>query len=133
MTSVYLQQTQGIGLSTLDRIYQVRLVDGNNLDQGRLEVYHNGTWGSVCDDYWSTKDAQVVCREIGLPVAGARASYYGQFEEGVGEIWMDNVTCSGSENNLSECGHAGWGTHNCGHDEDAGVICEGSKLARTLF
>ena len=106
----------------------MRLVNGNNMQEGRVEIYVNDVWGTVCDDYWSTKDAQVVCRELGLPVSGARVSYYGQFGEGVGKIWMDNVICSGSENRLSDCDQAELGDHNCEHHEDAGVICGKGKL-----
>ena len=43
----------------------VRLVDGMSENEGRLEVFHDGSWGSVCDDNFETNDAQVVCRQLG--------------------------------------------------------------------
>ena len=45
----------------------VRLVGGNNVTSGRLELRHNGVWGSVCDDEFGTEEGNVVCRMLGLP------------------------------------------------------------------
>ena len=101
----------------------LRLVGGNGVNAGRVEVYYNNTWGTICDDGWDLNDAAVVCRELGFPGA---ISYpcCAAFGQGAGPIWLDDVGCAGSGTSLSSCSHGGWGRHNCGHSEDAGVICQ---------
>ena len=101
----------------------VRLVGGSHSNEGRVEVFYGSTWGTVCDDSWDDNDAVVVCRQLGLPhgeVTVFNSAYFGQ---GSGEIWLDDIQCTGNERSISECAHAGWGNHNCGHQEDAGVLC----------
>jgi len=97
-------------------------VGGSDSCSGRVEVLYNGTWGTVCDDYWDLSDAAVVCREMGCGnVIEAKSDAY--FGEGSGQIWMDDVNCAGTESSLKNCTTRGWGTHNCEHSKDAGVIC----------
>ncbi|XP_071844175.1 antigen WC1.1-like isoform X6 [Apostichopus japonicus] len=101
----------------------VRLVGGSTPNEGRVEVYYNGIWGTVCDDNWDDVNAWVVCRQLGMGNHG-KATYSAFFGEGVGTIWMDRVGCAGDEVSLTECASRGWGVHSCGHHEDAGVYCQ---------
>ena len=90
-------------------------------------MYHNETWGTVCDDYWDLKEAAVVCTELdcGDPVEAVTA---GKFGTGLGPIWKNNFECIGSEFTLNNCTSTKWGDHNCDHSEDAGVRCSGNLL-----
>ena len=105
----------------------VRLVSGGIPNEGRVEVYYNGEWGTVCDDGWDLDDAQVVCRQLGFgPAVVARGdAYYGLVNSG--QIWLDELNCIGTELTIENCVHNGWGNHDCDHTEDASVECYASN------
>ncbi|XP_051976523.1 deleted in malignant brain tumors 1 protein-like isoform X2 [Xyrauchen texanus] len=109
----------------------IRLVNGINSCSGRVEVLHNGTWGTVCDNGWDLSDAAVVCREMGCGdvLEAKTGAYYGQ---GSGSVWMNDVMCNGSESTLMSCTSAGWITNTCTHNQDAGVSCRLIKLVNGL-
>ena len=101
------------------------LIDSND---GRVEVFFNGAWGTVCDSSWDFKDAQVVCRQLGKPFTTAqrtRAAFHGR---GEGRILLYGVNCNGYENNLAECDIGGWDANLCSHSSDAGVFCSDGKI-----
>ena len=109
----------------------IRLVNGSNPHNGRVEIYTNSTgglfnarWGTVCDDKWNFYDARVVCRQLGYPdaVAALQSSQYG---EGTVPILLANVSCTGHEPYLPICKHNGIGVHDCLHSNVAAVECLG--------
>ena len=100
----------------------VRLDDGPNKYEGRVEVYHISEWGTVCDDGWNLNNAHVVCNELGFgnAISVEYSAFYGQ---GRGRIWLDDVQCIGKEWTIGNCSHRGWGMEYCSHYDDVGVKC----------
>ena len=97
----------------------MRLAGGTSSREGRLEVYYNGTWGTVCDEGFTNSTATVVCYVLGFGYVGqVTCNHYGV---GSGPIWLDSVRCNGTETNIGNCRHGGWGQHNCVHSQDLSV------------
>lgn len=115
------RHTEDVSVECFDA--HVRLAGSGLAREGRVEVYHAGEWGTVCDDHFGDDAAQVVCREMGL--SGGRV-IQNRFGAGSGQIWLDDVRCSGNEARLSSCPSRAWGTHNCAHSEDVAVECHSS-------
>lgn len=103
-------------------------LSGNSLSTGRVEIFYDNQWGTICDDSWDMNDANVVCRQLGFPRASRTFSgaYHGQ---GSGPIWMADVGCTGSESSIYDCRHGGWGGNGCTHSRDASVECLSVRLA----
>jgi len=100
----------------------VALFGSGHAREGRLEVYHSGSWGTVCDDGFNDAAARVVCHSLGFGYVGGNKSAK-DYGVGTGTIWLDDVQCGGTESHLGECSHAQWGVHDCGHREDVAVLC----------
>ena len=130
---------------------EVRLVNGATENEGRVEVCYGNVWGTVCDDYWHTVDANVVCHQLGhqptgkhwilchevayselyvvLFTKGATVYYSAYFGQGTGPIFIHQLTCAGSESSLFQCYWTAYRyNYRCSHSEDAGVRCAGIIL-----
>jgi len=117
--------TSSLGACTTEG--EIRLVDGPSANIGRLEVCHDGVWGTVCDDRFSGVDGRVVCLQLGYsPVAKLSSGTY-SVSDNQQPIWLDDVQCDGSESDLTSCSHAGWGMDNCGHHEDVNIECAAAE------
>ncbi|XP_053474068.1 deleted in malignant brain tumors 1 protein [Ictalurus furcatus] len=103
----------------------LRLAGGTDSCSGRVEILYNSQWGTVCDDDWDMNDAEVVCRQLGCGKA-LSANQIAHFGLEGDPIWLDDVQCSGSESDITQCSHNGYGEHDCHHTDDAGVTCSGN-------
>lgn len=103
----------------------IRLAGDSSLSEGRVEVFVNGQWGTICDSGWTKQDAQVVCGQLGFGSSRAQPLGGGFFGEGTGPIFMEGVTCTGLESNIVTCSFRGFDHHTtCTHRQDAGVVCD---------
>ncbi|XP_019630689.1 PREDICTED: deleted in malignant brain tumors 1 protein-like [Branchiostoma belcheri] len=100
---------------------RIRLVGGSGPNQGRVEVRpaDSSRWGTVCNNGFDLKDAEVVCRMLGYP----NVYVVRPFGKGTGPIYIEDLQCDGTESSLFNCSHKGWRVHDCDHLDDVGVVC----------
>ncbi len=123
-------------------------MNGDSTDghEGKVEICFRGQWGTVCDDSWDYRDAEVVCRQLGFGTAGkfgtsnftptfhcfllrtGAIAYSGsRYGPGTGPVHLSEVGCTGSEDSLIDCDRKRFwdiSNSNCGnHLEDASVVC----------
>ena len=121
----------------LAKEFKLRLINGTDPhpNTGRLEIQHNGVWGTICDDFFDMNSATVACRMLGF--GGALAVYpRARLSQGSNSqpIWLDDVSCpTGSETTFAECGHSEFGITNCVHAEDVGIACYSEWSCWHLF
>ncbi|CAC5370694.1 DMBT1 [Mytilus coruscus] len=101
----------------------VRLVHGRSVSEGRLEIFHDNIWGTVCNNNFDALDAMVICRILGYKNAQPEVFQASKFGEGSSDIWMDNLSCNGDELDISNCSFNGWGNSSCTHSMDVGMSC----------
>ncbi|KAM4597668.1 lysyl oxidase homolog 3B-like, partial [Polymixia lowei] len=96
-------------------------------NEGRIEIFYKGEWGTICDDDFSLANANVLCRQLGF-VSATGWTHSAKYGKGQGKIWLDNVQCNGGEKSIDSCKSRGWGNSDCTHDEDAGVVCKDERI-----
>ena len=102
----------------------IRLAEGEYAYEGRIEVLYKGEWGTVCDDDFDDDDADVACKMMGMIKAKQWLNSNRHDRPGSGEIWLDDLECTGNESNLFDCTHSANGKY-CSHREDVWVYCDG--------
>ena len=75
----------------------------------------------VCSDFFDNNDATVVCKQLGF--SGVEEIVDVTVFGGGGLVVVDNLACSGNEDQLSDCGDIIWRFHNCATPKDVGLIC----------
>ncbi|XP_072166207.1 scavenger receptor cysteine-rich domain-containing group B protein-like [Diadema setosum] len=101
----------------------VRLVGGDYPDEGRVEVFYGGTWGTICTHEWSIEDAHVFCKQLGHPLGARSIKAVPSVDT---PVLLDGLQCNGSEASLSDCPSSGWANNeNCNAEsaQMAGVVC----------
>ena len=107
-------------------IGQLRLVGGSYPTEGRVEIYMQSEWGTICNDNFGMEEARVVCRQLGYEqvIRFPSANLANSFGQGSGRIWLNEVDCTGTEDSILQCSYAP--DNFCGHVEDVGVVCGGT-------
>uniref|UniRef100_A0AAX7TNZ6 Lysyl oxidase homolog n=1 Tax=Astatotilapia calliptera TaxID=8154 RepID=A0AAX7TNZ6_ASTCA len=96
-------------------------------NEGRIELFYKGEWGTICDDDFTIANAHVLCHHLGF-VSATGWTHSAKYGKGQGKIWLDNVQCHGGEKSIEFCKSRGWGNSDCTHDEDAGVVCKDERI-----
>ena len=115
----------------------LRLRGGPSHNEGRLEIFHDNEWGTVCDDFFGRIDAKVACKQMNY--TGAEA-YLTDVAVAPGRrFWLDDVNCVGNEAKLTECFYNSgvrtnppWGIANCIPAEQVGVRCTASTSTNSV-
>ncbi len=107
--------------NTIDSDHPVRLIGGRNSSEGRIEVFDSGEWGVVCSDFFDNNDAVVVCKQLGF--SGVEEIVDVAVFGGGGPVVLDDLSCTGNEDELADCGSITWRFHNCLYPKDVGLIC----------
>ncbi|KAG8538233.1 hypothetical protein GDO81_023063 [Engystomops pustulosus] len=105
--------------------YQIRIIGGRTQFEGRVEMKIGNSWGYLCSDGWTTKEAMVACRQLGLGYSlhAVTETWYWDAAN-VTEMIMSGVRCSGTELSLLQCSrHKSVSCKNTGTRHAAGVIC----------
>lgn len=110
-----------------DRVGTVRLIGGPDSSTGRLEVFHNSFWGSVCNKDWTINESRVVCHELGFTNGTVLTADYRQLGMGGGPIALGSVSCTGEESLVNQCVNSTDIT-DCTHTNDVGIVCQSKYI-----
>ena len=98
------------------------MVNGRSVNEGQLEIFLDGGWGTVCGISWGLQEATVACREMGFP--NATAVNLGKLlRNETATILKYDVVCTGLENDLQSCRRVETEIDVCTDEFDVGLVC----------
>lgn len=113
-------------LSYLDFL-NLRLVSEDQQCAGWLEVFYNGTWGSVCHSHMADITLSIICRQLGCGNSGTLNSSIVP-REGSRLRWVDQIQCRKTDSSLWQCPSDSWRRNSCSSKEEAYISCAGNLL-----
>ena len=117
----------------------IKLSGSSYSSQGRVDLCINGTWGTICSDYFDINDANVVCRQLGyFPYGMLVKCYYYHSKihcisgaiiinswSNVFPVYINDLNCTGNESTVWDCPHNGLIDYSCYYRNDAAIACQG--------
>jgi len=106
---------------------KTRLINGRSSTEGIVQVFHQTKWGDICNDKWTLREANVVCKGLGLEPATFAikrqmfASNYGRVK------LLRGAKCMGNESFIGDCKHSGWVNVRWCYENVAGAVCGAPK------
>ncbi|XP_053697382.1 protein bark beetle [Sabethes cyaneus] len=118
----------------------VRLVGGASDHEGRLQIYLEGRWGTVCDYGWTMINAALVCHQLGLALNPLDWRLQRSEVPGAGtseDVLLSNVRCTEHDIDITDCraerASQGEFENSCNHESDVGVRCYEGAWAGLRF
>ncbi|CAG2211803.1 unnamed protein product [Mytilus edulis] len=100
---------------------EIRLVNGSNCLEGRVEININGVWGTISTSSFTYREAGVICKQLGFRGQAAYPLLYGYFgqADSTVPVWYTYLYCYTGTLRLEDCSRSKYGAGN--HYQDVGV------------
>ena len=103
-----------------------KYISSSGYISGRVEIWHAGSWGTICNRAWSNNDGTVACQQMGYAGRDYRGLIH-SFSGGSGPVHAQNLYCSSTYEWITQC-FSSWGS-SCSHSQDVGVYCESKSIS----
>ena len=106
----------------------LRMVSEDKQCAGWLEVFYNGTWGSVCRSSMKDTTVSIICSQLGCGDSGS-LNFSVALREGSRPRWVDGIRCQNTDTSLWLCPSDPWNCSSCSPKEEAYISCAGELLS----